>query len=221
MKHTTPPTNTLVAFAIGCALTLITATGCNTAHVHATPGVKPTPRPTVHVLIDRSHSTDAARNSQLAAAKKIHLEMAKAADIHFWAFDSKPIEVIAAGSTLTTKQLVVALGGEISPKSAAVRTITRPGAALTAICDKTKSGEGVEVIVITDGDIDDAADRPVLKAAAENLIGKTPGSKLTVIGIDPNNRKVWEDILTPAAAQATTLATWAEASSALKVATKS
>lgn len=221
MKHTTPPTNTLVAFAIGCALTLITATGCKTAHVHAAPAVEPAPRPTVHVLIDRSHSTDAARNSQLAAAKKIHLTMASTADIHFWAYDSTAVEVIAAGSALTSKQLVIALGGEISPKSAAVRTITRPGAAIKAVADKASSGAPLSVIVITDGDIDDAADRPVLKAAAENLIGKTPGSKLTVIGIDPNNRKVWEDILTPAAAQATTLATWAEASSALKVATKS
>jgi hypothetical protein len=42
-----------------------------------------------------------------------------------------------------------------------------------------------------------------------------------VIGIDPANREAWEDILTPAAEQATTLATWAEASSALDRATKS
>jgi hypothetical protein len=42
-----------------------------------------------------------------------------------------------------------------------------------------------------------------------------------VIGIDPGNRKIWEDILTPAAEQGTTLATWAEASSALDMATKS
>jgi hypothetical protein len=147
--------------------------------------------------------------------------MAKAADIHFWAFDSKPIEVIAAGSTLTTKQLVVALGAEIALKSSDIRTITRPGAAIKAVGDKASSGAPMSVILISDGDIDDAADRPVLKAAADNLIGKAPGSKLTIIGIDPGNRKAWEDILTPAAEQATTLATWAEASSALDRATKS
>ena len=219
MRNTPSITTTTLGIAIGSALAANFLTGCVNAG-HAS-GTRTSPKPTVHVLIDRSHSTDAARGRQLATAKKIHLEMAKAADIHFWAFDSKPIEVIAAGSTLTTKQLVVALGGEISPKSAAVRTITRPGAALSAICEKAKSGEAVQVILITDGDIDDAADRPVLKTAAENLISAAPGSRISVIGIDPNNRKVWEDTLTPAAEQATTLATWAEASNALKLATKS
>ncbi len=164
-------------------------------------------KPTVHVLIDRSHSTDAARGRQLDAAKKIHLEMAKAADIHFCAFDSKPIEVVAAGSTLTTKQLVVALGAEIALKSSDIRTITRPGAAIKAVGDKASSTAPMSVILISDGDIDDAADRPVLKAAADNLIGKAPGSNLTIIGIDPDNRKSWEDILTLVAELATMLAT--------------
>ena len=219
MRHTPSTTTTTLGIAIGSVLAANFLSGCGNAG-HAS-GSQASPRPTVHVLIDRSHSTDAARGRQLAAAKKIHLDMAKAADIHFWAFDSKPIEVIAAGSTLTTKQLVIALGAEIAPQSADIRTITRPGAAIKAVGDKASSGAPMSVILISDGDIDDAADRPVLKAAADNLIGKVPGSKLTIIGIDPGNRKTWEDILTPAAEQATTLATWAEASNALNLATKS
>ena len=219
MRNTPSITTTTLGIAIGSALAANFLTGCG--HAGHASGSRTSPKPTIHVLIDRSHSTDAARGRQLATAKKIHLAMAKAADIHFWAFDSKPIEVIAAGSTLTTKQLIVALGAEIALKSSDIRTITRPGAAIKALSDKASSGAPMSVILISDGDIDDAADRPVLKAAAENLIGKTPGSKLTIIGIDPNNRKAWEDILTPAAADATTLATWAEASNALKLATKS
>ena len=219
MRNTPSITTTTLGIAIGSALAANLLTGCGNAG-HAS-GTKTSPKPTVHVLIDRSHSTDAARNRQLATAKAIHLKLASTADIHLWAYDSTAVEVVAAGSALTSKQLVVALGGEISPKSAAVRTITRPGAALTAICDKTKSGEAVQVILITDGDIDDAADRPVLKAAAENLISAAPGSRISVIGIDPNNRKVWEDTLTPAAADATTLATWAEANNAITRVTKS
>ena len=95
------------------------------------------------------------------------------------------------------------------------------GEAIKAVADKAPSGAPVGVILITDGDIDDAGDRPTLKAAVDHLIGNVSGGKLTVIGIDSGNRKAWEDILTPAAEQATTLATWAEASSALDRATKS
>ena len=219
MRNTPSITTTTLGIAIGSALAANLLTGCGNAG-HAS-GTKTSPKPTVHVLIDRSHSTDAARNRQLATAKAIHLKLASTADIHLWAYDSTAVEVVAAGSALTSKQLVVALGGEISPKSAALRTITRPGAALTAICDKAKSGQAVQVILITDGDIDDAADRPVLKTAAENLISAAPGSHISVIGIDPNNRKVWEDTLTPVAADATTLATWAEANNAITRVTKS
>ena len=219
MRNTPSITTTTLGIAIGSALAANFLTGCGNAG-HAS-GSRTSPKPTVHVLIDRSHSTDAARNRQLTTAKAIHLKLASTSDIHLWTYDSTAVEVVAAGSALTSKQLVVALGGEISPKSAAVRTITRPGAALTAICDKTKLGEAVQVILITDGDIDDAADRPVLKTAAENLISAAPGSHISVIGIDPNNRKIWEDTLTPAAADATTLATWAEANNAITRVTKS
>jgi hypothetical protein len=219
MRHTPSITTTTFSIAIGCALAANFLTGCGNAG-HAS-GTRTSPKATIHVLVDRSHSTDASRGRQLAAVKNIHLKLAKAADIHFWAFDSKPIEVIAAGSTLTTKQLVVALGAEIAPQSADIRTITRPGEAIKAVADKAASGAPVSVILITDGDIDDAGDRPTLKNAVEHLIGNGSGGKLTVIGIDPNNRKTWEDILTPAAEQATTLATWAEASNALDRATKS
>jgi hypothetical protein len=219
MRHTPSITTTTLGIAIGCALAANFLTGCGNAG-HAS-GTRTSPKQTIHVLVDRSHSTDAARGRQLAAAKNIHLKLAKAADIHFWAFDSKPIEVVAAGSTLTTKQLVVALGAEIAPQSADIRTITRPGKAIKAVADKASSGAPVSVILITDGDIDDAGDRPTLKAAVDRVIGNGSGGKLIVIGIDPSNRKAWEDILTPAAEQATTLATWAEASSALDRATKS
>lgn len=215
----THPTSLFAVIASGSALGATALTGCSYATLGAA-AISPA-RPTIHVLVDRSHSTDAARGRQLAAAKNIHLKLAKAADIHFWAFDSKPIEVVAAGSTLTTKQLVVALGAEIAPQSADIRTITRPGEAIKAVADKASSGAPVSVILITDGDIDDAGDRPTLKAAVDHLIGNGSGGKLTVIGIDPGNRKAWEDILTPAAEQATMLATWAEASSALDRATKS
>jgi hypothetical protein len=219
MRHTPSITTTSFSIAVGCALAANFLTGCgNAGHASCK---RTSLKPTIHVLVDRSHSTDASRGRQLAAAKNIHLKLAKAADIHFWAFDSKPIEVVAAGSTLTTKQLVVALGTEIAPQSADIRTITRPGEAIKAVADKASSGAPVSVILITDGDIDDAGDRPTLKAAVDRLIGSGSGGKLTVIGIDPANRKVWEDILTPAAEQATTLATWAEASSALDRATKS
>jgi hypothetical protein len=219
MRHTPSITSTTLGIAIGSALAANFLTGCGIAG-HAS-GKRTSPKQTIHVLVDRSHSTDAARGRQLAAAKNIHLKLAKAADIHFWAFDSKPIEVVAAGSTLTTKQLVVALGAEIAPQSTDIRTITRPGVAIKAVADKASSGAPVSVILITDGDIDDAGDRPTLKAAVEHLVGNGSGGKLTVIGIDPANREAWEDILTPAAEQATTLATWAEASSALDRATKS
>jgi hypothetical protein len=219
MRHTPSITTTTFSIAIGCALAANFLTGCGNAG-HAS-GTRTSPKATIHVLVDRSHFTDAARGRQLAAAKNIHLKLAKAAEIHFWAFDSKPIEVVAAGSTLTTKQLVVALGAEIAPQSADIRTITRPGEAIKAVADKASSGAPVSVILITDGDIDDAGDRPTLKAAVEHLVGNGSGGKLTVIGIDPGNRKTWEDILTPAAEQGTTLATWAEASSALDMATKS
>jgi hypothetical protein len=96
MRNTPSITTTTLGIAIGSALAANLLTGCGNAG-HAS-GTKTSPKPTVHVLIDRSHSTDAARNRQLATAKAIHLKLASTADIHLWAYDSTAVEVVAAGS---------------------------------------------------------------------------------------------------------------------------
>lgn len=86
MRNTPSITTTTLGIAIGSVLAANFLTGCGNAG-HAS-GARTSPKPTVHVLIDRSHSTDAARSRQLGAAKTIHL----------WAYDSTVVEVIAAGS---------------------------------------------------------------------------------------------------------------------------
>lgn len=214
---TTSKTLTAASIAAGMLLTLASL-GCGTSVLPN--NVSSTPKPTIHVLIDRSHSTDQARAFQLNTAKALHLKLAKNADVHIWAYDNAAVEVIAAASDLTSKQVVRALGTELSPRNAVTKTITRPGAALSAICDKASSGKTIQVFLLTDGDIDDAADRPVLKKAINRLAEVAPDTSITVIGIDPANRKVWESTVTPETAHAITLATWAEASSAIKRATK-
>jgi hypothetical protein len=209
---------TTFGIAIGCALVSNILSGCgNSGHVSST---RTSPKPTIHVLIDRSHSTDKARAFQLNTAKILHLNLAKSADVHIWAYDNAAVEVIAAASDLTSKQVVRALGAEISPRNASTKTITRPGAALSAICNKASSAGPLQVFLLTDGDIDDAADRPVLKKAIGRLTEVATDTSITVIGIDSANRKVWESTVTPETAHAITLATWAEAASAIKKATK-
>lgn len=214
----TKTTTTTFCIAIGCAIFSCILGGCGDAgHSSST---RPSTKPTIHVLIDRSHSTDQARSFQLNTVKALHLNLAKNADVHMWAYDNTAVEVIAAASDLTSKQVIRALGTELSPRNAATKTITRPGAALSAICDKASSGGPMRVFLLTDGDIDDAADRPVLKKAIGRLAEVASDTSITVIGIDPANRKVWESNVTPETAHAITLATWAEAASAIKRATK-
>ncbi len=84
MRNTPSITTTTLGIAIGSALAANFLTGCGNAG-HAS-GTKASPKPTVHVLIDRSHSTDAARSRQLATAKAIHLKLASTADIHLLGF---------------------------------------------------------------------------------------------------------------------------------------
>jgi len=152
-------------------------------------------RPNKHfvVAIDRSASTDPIRPElchrfyelvDRAAARKDRLSL--------WAFDNKPVMIWGPRVPQGTETFNSIMYREFL--KAPGRRMTRPAVLLREIVNQTYQNtetEPIAICVLTDGDSEIASDELLLIEVGSELASK-PHITLSVIGIKPENRTMWQ-----------------------------
>ena len=150
----------------------------------------------IFIGVDRSESTVNFRaqmldqldlTADIAADQKTTLEV--------WAFDRLPLQLYR-GTPSAHDDLRDVKRAELAPDANHPRNITRPALLLESWIKERQIHPllNTYAIMLTDGDSEVDTDQPRLKSAMITL-GKDPGFHLAVVGIKPNNRKLWDGYL--------------------------
>jgi hypothetical protein len=154
---------------------------------------------TLIVAIDRSGSTDGFRAQQLDQMDTITTAaIADNCALEVWSFDSTPTSLWGPRVPDSSHVLDTVKQKEFHPDHAAVRHVTRPALLLEAIEQHVQLNHLAQpnILILTDGDSEMPSDAGRFTAGAQTL-AHLPGVRVTVIGISPENRKVWENAFTP------------------------
>ena len=146
--------------------------------------------------VDRSESTVNFRaqmldqldlTADIAANNKTTLEV--------WAFDRLPLQLYR-GTPSAHDDIRDVKRAELAPDANHPRTVTRPALLLESWIKEHQIHPVLNTyaIMLTDGDSEVYTDQSRLKSAM-NTLGKDPGFHLAVVGIKPNNRKLWDGYL--------------------------
>ncbi|MCS6775045.1 MAG: VWA domain-containing protein [Chloroherpetonaceae bacterium] len=144
--------------------------------------------------VDRSGSTDAVREQQLNQLDLI-AKIALSSDIPLsvWAFDNKAIQIWGDRVPHDLDALDGVKSKHLTPVQDNSRRITRPALLLEALNDhlKRSSAQQVYIVILTDGDSEDANDTPrILKAARD--IATRPNMHVCIAGVRPEARSLWK-----------------------------
>lgn len=197
--------------ALICAL--LTLAGCcrrqNTEGAH------------VIVALDRSDSTIERRGEMLSTLDDLAGDAdAEKATLDIWAFDTQPVRIWGPTRSEGAKPLLEVKGLELRPRPEHPRRGTRPGLLFQALSlDRTTHSlagdKPVRVVILTDGGIDHADDPALLRSAAHRLAQEHRNLVVLVIGIESQERRIWERVVGEEIPQFKAI-TWSEASTELK-----
>lgn len=144
--------------------------------------------------IDRSGSTDAVRELQLNQLDLITKSaLASNTPLSVWAFDNKVIQIWGDRIPGSPDALDGLKSKHLAPVQDNSRRITRPALLLEALNDhlKRNPAQQVYMVILTDGDSEDASDTPrILKAARD--IATRPNTHICIAGVRPEARPLWK-----------------------------
>lgn len=180
-----------------CAVLVLLLSACNNKPGSAlSPDTAHSGQELFAVAVDRSGSTTGMRDELLK-----HLETAellasrRQAYLQIWAFDHTG-ECIYGSATYNPKGVAEVVKEELATTTTKARPITRPALLLENILKDPHFQQVSKpcLLLLTDGDAEDANDAKRFQAAI-NELGKKPGLRFALIGVRPENRKTWEAAL--------------------------
>ena len=184
----------VIAFILNSLLLL----GCGHSPSTSSLASSHTPN-TLFVGLDRSESTDNFRKQML---DQLDLTADIAANdksvLKVWAFDRQPLQLYQ-GTPSSHDDLRDVKREELAPDVKHPRTITRPALLLEAWIKERQlhPAPNCRAVILSDGDSEVYTDQARLKTAVATL-GKDPAFHLAVIGIKPEDRKMWDGVLATA-----------------------
>lgn len=155
--------------------------------------------PITVIAIDRSGSAATPEQRQ-ALLDNVDLvanyARSEKALVDVWAFDHDAVRI--SGPAVVKGNLLEVKAAVVDPDHKAPRG-TRPGLLVErlandrALADAVERGAGpVRVVILTDGGIDDSADKIRLGKACKQLATRFPGMSLRIAGIVPELRPAWD-----------------------------
>jgi hypothetical protein len=164
-------------------------------------GTRESPRkaPVTVIAIDRSGSS-ATPEQRRALLDNVDLlanyARSEKALVDVWAFDHDAVRI--SGPALVKSNLLAVKAAIVDPTHRAPKG-TRPGVLVEQLASDRALGEAVErsagplrVVILTDGGIDDPADKVRLAKACKQLSTRFPGLSLRIAGIVPELRPDWD-----------------------------
>gem|GEM_PF-2092601 len=203
--HLAPVLASSTFFAAAAVMAGLAGMGCSPAPVSAgaaTPAAAAAPAPArVVVAVDRSESTAPWRGQQLALLDTVAMDASlDHRSLDLWAFDRTAVRVWGPNIPDTPKNLLPVKQKEFAPNAASPRRITRPALLLQALAGDPETGRAsgpLRVLLLSDGDSEQAEDEPLLKKSAAALAAKHPDLQLLVIGVNPASRAMWDRAVAP------------------------
>jgi hypothetical protein len=118
-----------------------------------------------------------------------------------WAYDTTAVRIWGPNLSEGAKHLREIKEEHLRPNPKRPRRGTHPGKLLTALADDltlkklATSSTSVICVLLTDGGADHASDAEMLRKAARKLQENHPQLTLLVIGIDAQERKLWDRVV--------------------------
>ncbi len=193
-----------LVIGIGMTLAALSLSGCREKSTPITPALMAAPAhtatPSLIIAIDRSGSTSAMRETMINVVHQCASSAAEnEAPLDLWAYDKTALCFWGPQIPESADATDDALSKEVSTVDAAQHRMTRPALLIEGwLADPhLKQMASPRFVLLTDGDSEYADDTPRL-AKALHALGNISGAHLYVIGIKPQNRQMWDKMLSPA-----------------------
>ena len=158
---------------------------------------------TTHLIValDRSDSTIPRRSDMLTNLDDLTGDADTArAILDIWAYDTTAVRVWGPNPSEGTKKIQGIKEQHFRPNPNHPRRGTYPGKLLTSLAEdhtlqKLAKETRLVIVLLTDGGADHASDAEMLRKAAKKLQGDHSSLTLLVIGIDAEERQLWDHVV--------------------------